>query len=144
MLVRVDEITYPGATGKFQRLFDFIDAADVCVDKHRAAVVCLGDSKISGAFGGDDGIDGVAQPLDFRFHTAREISDSTVSFKLRFERSRQLAVAEIQHMKLGAISAWSSIAEIQDDQINLDSRVRGNHRDVKANFLINIRSRTLA
>ena len=67
----VDQIFNLGTAGELKRFFDFVDAANIGVDEHGAAVPALDDGEVGSAFGANDGECGFADLADGRFHWLR-------------------------------------------------------------------------
>jgi len=73
VLVGIDQILDARATGELQRIFDFVDAPDVGIDEHRAAIGAFNYRKVRSAIRADDYVDRFARLVDDRFHWHRDI-----------------------------------------------------------------------
>jgi hypothetical protein len=89
VLVGVDQISDPGAAGEPQCFFDFVDAPDVGVDEHGAAVVGFDDGKICRAFWPDDGRGGLANLADLGFHSHWDYRIDSAVASARLTRLRR-------------------------------------------------------
>ena len=73
VLVSTYEIFDSRAAGELQRFFDFVDAADVGIDKNRCAASIFDDGKICRTLGSDDHVSGLAGLVDRVFHGLGDI-----------------------------------------------------------------------